>query len=102
MGSEMCIRDRYNTCHDQLLQGMIKTNECMRADPVPTGQAGLSLIRLARNGINHRLFPEMMQAEEILVPELRQRVKEEKGRCLKGRRGFSASFSLSETPLCSI
>lgn len=92
--------DFYNEQHGKFLARLKKLNDLMGADPIPVGQGAIQLIRLCRNGVNHKQFPRVLEAMDTLIPELEQRVAKGEGPVPKGApRIFSCLFPLRDQSL---
>lgn len=90
----------YNEQYSKFATAMSKINQFMKNDPVPIGQGNIQLVRFCRNGIGYRQFPQLLEAMDIMIPELAKRVEEGKGPFPKGApRVFGLLFTLSDQAL---
>jgi benzoyl-CoA reductase/2-hydroxyglutaryl-CoA dehydratase subunit BcrC/BadD/HgdB len=74
----------YDELFKRFGKGINRINNSMKADPPPISQANLQLLRFLRNGITYDRFPEAVEAVEILIPELEERVRKGIGPLPKG------------------
>lgn len=70
--------------YNRFFTATAKINEYMRSDPVPLSQGELQLVRWGKSGVSYAQFPRLLQAMDVLIPELEKRVKEGKGPVPKG------------------
>jgi benzoyl-CoA reductase/2-hydroxyglutaryl-CoA dehydratase subunit BcrC/BadD/HgdB len=74
----------YADLYGRFVTGIAETNSAMKADPPPISQSNLQLVRFLRNATSYDRFADAVEAIDILIPELRQRVKNGTGPLPKG------------------